>query len=150
MRGFVAIGLDNPKSAANVGGTLRAAGVYGASLLVLGGPRPEKMVRHPADTMKAWRHMPTILVPDVMDAIPYRSVPVAVDLVKDAIPLPEFVHPERAYYVFGAEDATLGNRVLSQCAHRVMVPTSHCMNLACCVNVILYDRLAKQWKGEDR
>lgn len=148
MRGFVAIGLDNPKSGENVGGTLRAAGVYGASLVVLGGPRPDKIVRHPTDTMKAWRHIPTIMVPDVMEVIPYKSVPVAVDLVEGATPLPEFKHPERAYYIFGAEDATLGNRVLSKCAHRIMVPTSYCMNLAACVNVILYSRLAQQWKGE--
>ena len=143
-RGFAAIALDNPKSGKNVGGTMRAAYVYGAALIVLGGHRPDKLLRHPTDTMKAYRHMPLIRSPDVFDALPYDTVPVAVDLVDDAQSLVDFDHPERAFYVFGAEDATLGRRVIDRCVHRVMVPTRRCMNLAATVNVVLYDRLAKQ------
>jgi len=79
MRGYAAIGLDNPKNGVNVGGTLRAAGVYGASLVVLGGARP-KSIRHCSDTMAAYRHIPTVLVDDVFDALPFDCVPVAVDL----------------------------------------------------------------------
>lgn len=40
MSGFAAIGLDNPKTPSNIGSAMRAAGCYGASLVVLGGPRP--------------------------------------------------------------------------------------------------------------
>ena len=58
--------------------------------------------------------------------------------------LPEYQHPERAFYIFGAEDATLGARVLDRCRDRVFVPTVRCMNLAATVNVVLYDRMAKQ------
>ncbi len=50
---------------------MRAAGCYGASLVVLGGPRPERLSRCPTDTQKAWRHLPHILCEDVFDAIPY-------------------------------------------------------------------------------
>jgi tRNA(Leu) C34 or U34 (ribose-2'-O)-methylase TrmL len=32
MRGYAAIGLDNPKCSENVGSALRACGVYGASM----------------------------------------------------------------------------------------------------------------------
>jgi hypothetical protein len=32
LRGYAAIGLDNPKNNINVGAALRAAGVYGAAL----------------------------------------------------------------------------------------------------------------------
>lgn len=144
MRGFACIALDNPKTPANIGAAMRAAGCYGASLVVLGGPRPERLSRCPTDTQKAWRHLPHILCEDVFDAIPYDCVPVAVDLVDGAHPLPRYVHPERAFYIFGAEDATLGRRVIERCRDKVMVPTKFCMNLAATVNVILYDRMVKQ------
>lgn len=140
MRGYAAIGLDNPKSAANVGSVLRAAHVYGAAMVIVSGHRFQK---HSTDTTKAWRHMPLVETEDVFDAIPYDCVPVAVDLVEGATPLPRYRHPERAFYIFGAEDATLGKRILDRCRDKIMVPTNFCMNLAATANVILYDRLAK-------
>lgn len=144
MRGYAAIGLDNPKSNINVGSVLRAAGVYNASMVAASGGRwrSEK-----TDTMRAYRHMPFMNnIENLKDIIPYDCVPVAVDIIEGAIPLPEYKHPERAFYVFGAEDATLGNRVLSWCRDTIYIPTNGCMNLAATVNVILYDRLCKQSK----
>jgi tRNA(Leu) C34 or U34 (ribose-2'-O)-methylase TrmL len=79
----------------------------------------------------------------VFDVIPYDCVPVAVDLVDGAHSLPNYRHPERAFYVFGPEDGTLGKAVIDRCRDKIMVPTRFCMNLAATVNVILYDRLAK-------
>jgi len=144
MRGYAAIGLDNPKNPINVGSVLRAAGVYGAAFVAVSGDRiPYKYHRTPTDTMKHYRHMPLIRVADLSTIIPFDCVPVAVDLVEDAISLPEYTHPERAFYIFGGEDATLGHRVLSWCRDTIMIPTDGCMNLAACVNVVLYDRLAK-------
>ena len=141
MRGFAAIGLDNPKTPANVGAALRAAGVYGAAFVAASGGR-----LHPGstDTMKAYRHLPLLRPSDLFDLLPYDCVPVAVDLIEGATPLHEYQHPERAYYIFGAEDATLGARIIDRCRDVVYVPTNGCMNLAATVNVILYDRLAKQ------
>lgn len=141
-RGYAAIGLHQPKNSINVGSVLRAAACYDASLVVCGGSR-NRYRKTPTDTTKAWRHIPMQLVDDLHWAIPYGCVPVAVDLVDDATPLHEFKHPERAFYVFGPEDGTLGESVLSWCARRVYVPTRYCMNLAACVNVVLYDRQAK-------
>lgn len=141
MRGFAAIGLDNPKSACNIGSALRACGVYGAAMLATTGAR---FGRAATDTMNAYRHMPWLRVDDLHDILPYDCVPVAVDLIEGATPLPEYKHPERAFYVFGAEDATLGQRTLSWCRDVVYVPTNGCMNLAATVNVILYDRAAKR------
>ena len=146
-RGYAAIALDNPKNPLNVGAACRAVSCYDASLIVLGGQRFRKW---PTDTRKTWRHTPLLEVGDVFDAIPYDCVPVAVDLVAGAIALPQYVHPDRAFYVFGAEDATLGDRILSRCRDRIFVPTRGCMNLAAAVNVVLYDRAAKrnEWVGE--
>ena len=69
---------------------------------------------------------------------------VAIELVEGAKELPSYAHPLRAFYIFGPEDGTLGKSVLSWCRDVVMVPTAHCMNLAATVNVVLYDRMAKE------
>ena len=141
MRGYACIGLDNPKTDINVGSVLRAAGIYGAAMVATSGRRYKKAA---TDTMKHHRHIPLLCVSELRDVIPFDCVPVAVDLVAGAQSLIEYEHPARAFYIFGAEDATLGERVLSWCREAVMIPTDGCMNLAACVNVVLYDRLAKQ------
>lgn len=141
MRGFASIGLVRPKDTRNVGAVLRAAHVYGAAMVAIQGDRTS--VTSPADTTKAYRHMPCLRGDDLFDLCPYGAMPVAVDLVPGATPLPRFVHPHAAFYIFGPEDGTLGRSVLDRCRYRVMVPTRHCMNLAATVNVVLYDRMAK-------
>jgi tRNA(Leu) C34 or U34 (ribose-2'-O)-methylase TrmL len=144
MRGFSSIGLHNPKTPENVGSVLRAATCYEASLVAVAGSRYRRSV---TDTTKAWRHLPLLQVDDLRQAVPFEAIPVAVDLVPDAIELPEYKHPERAFYIFGPEDGTLDESVLSWCRDRIMVPTAHCMNLAATVNVVLYDRLSKRLRG---
>lgn len=146
MRGFTSIGLVRPKDANNVGSVLRAAFCYGAAMVAIQGDRSP--VRASTDTPKAWRHIPVLRGDDLHALIPFDAVPVAVDLVDDAVELPAFQHPLRAFYVFGPEDGTLGKSVLDWCPHRVMVPTRSCMNLAATVNVVLYDRMAKAHRQE--
>ena len=144
MRGYACIGLDNPKNPINVGSALRAAGVFGAAFVAVSGDRiPYKYHTTPTDTMKHYRHLPLIRTDNLYNIIPFDCVPVAVDLVENARPLPAYTHPERAFYIFGGEDATLGQRVLSWCRDVIMIPTNGCMNLAACVNVVLYDRMMK-------
>lgn len=145
MRGFASIGLVRPKDVANVGAVLRAAFCYEVAMVAIQGDRTP--VRSRLDTPKAWRHIPVIRGDDLHAMIPFDAVPVAVDLVDDAISLPAFQHPQRAFYVFGPEDGTLGKAILDWCEHRVMVQTRMCMNLAATVNVVLYDRLAKAERG---
>lgn len=144
MRGYAAIGLHRPKDPANIGGVLRAAHCYGAHMVALSGERMSaKQICAATNTSKAERHIPILRGADLKALIPYGAIPVAVDLVDDAVSLPHFVHPRSAFYVFGPEDGTLGKAVLEWCPFRVMVPTALCMNLAATVNVVLYDRLAK-------
>lgn len=144
-RGFFAIGLDNPKTPANIGAVLRACGCYGAAMLAISGTRYK---RSNLDTGKAYRSIPTLQVDDLHKVVPFDCVPVAIELVEGARSLVDFVHPERAFYIFGAEDNTLGKRILDWCPHKVMIPTQACMNLAACANVVLYDRVQKQLRRE--
>ena len=146
QRGYCCIGLDNPKTAVNIGGVLRAAGCYGASAVFVSGTRYKN---NRADTQKAWRHLPFFEIENFSkDCFPKDCIGVAVDLVEGARPLPNYIHPERAIYFFGAEDRTLGEDVLKLCRDKVYIPMSYCMNLAACVNVVLYDRLAKNSKNK--
>lgn len=140
-RGFAAIGLHQPKTPSNVGSALRAAHCYGAAIVAKTGNRYEKSG---TDTMKAWRHLPLLQVDDLFAVVPHDCVPVAVDLLDDARDLRTYVHPERAFYIFGPEDGTLGKAITDRCRDKVFVPTAFCMNLAATVNVVLYDRMAKR------
>jgi len=146
MRGFVAIGLQNPKYPHNVGSVFRAAGCYNADLIVIGGRRLCNYQKLSADTMKAWRHIPTVICEDLFSAMPLGAIPVCVEILPDAVPLPNFVHPERAFYIFGPEDGSLGSAIHKRCPYKISIPTTHCMNLAATVNVVLYDRMAKDMK----
>lgn len=96
------------------------------------------------DTMKQHRHIPLLRFKTIDQAIPYDYVPVAVDLVEGAVSLVDYQHPERAFCIFGPEDGTLSEKVLSKCRDRVMIPMKGCSNLAATVNVVLYDRLVKR------
>ncbi len=138
QRGYAAVGLYHPKNAINVGAVLRACGCYGAAFLATTGQRYRKA---PTDTMCAVKRLPLLQVDDLRDVIPYDCVPIAVELSKDARPIHELRHPERAFYVFGPEDGSLGSAVLDWCPGRpVYIPTNGCMNLAATVNVVMYDR----------
>jgi len=140
-RGYAAIGLHKPKTDCNIATALRACGCYGVSMMAISGARYSK---HCADTMKRHRHMPLLQVEELREIIPYDCVPVAVDILAGAIPLHKYAHPERAFYIFGPEDGTLGKAVTDYCRDAVYIPTNACMNLAATVNVVLYDRQAKQ------
>ena len=142
MKGFAAVGLVRPKDHHNVGAILRAAFCYDASMIAIEGDRTP--IRSFVDTPKAWRKIPTLRHEDLSQIIPYDAVPIAVDLVDGAEDLVDFEHPERAFYIFGPEDGTLGAKHLSFCHRRVMLPTRTCLNLASCVSTVLYDRLSKQ------
>lgn len=144
MRGYAAIGLDRPKDTANLGGVLRAAGCYGASLVMLSGGR---MGKYATDTMKAYRHLPCVEVDELLGHVPFGAVPVVVEIVERAKCLFDFVHPHSAFYIFGPEDSSVKKDIVDRIPLVIQIPTNGCMNLAATVNVVLYDRLAKQQRA---
>lgn len=141
--GYAGIGLINPKFEHNVGSVMRAAGCYGAAFVVTTGKRYHGSG---ADTQSQIKRTPLFKTDrlSLKDFIPHDCVPVAVDLIEGAIPLPGYIHPKRAFYIFGPEDGTLGQSITSWCRDVIYIPTAYCMNLAATVNVVLYDRLAKR------
>lgn len=145
--GYAAVGLFMPKNPINVGQVLRAAGCYGAALVCSTGRRYAKA---PTDTHNTAARIPFQEVDDLRTVIPRGCVPVAVDIIAGGVALPSYDHPPRAFYIFGPEDGTLGRDVTAWCRDVVFVPTYGCMNLAACVNVVLYDRAVKRSEWPER
>jgi tRNA(Leu) C34 or U34 (ribose-2'-O)-methylase TrmL len=141
MRGYAAIGLDRCKSRENLGGVLRAAGCYDASMVMVSGGR---MGRYATDTMRAYKHLPCLEVDDLLASVPYGATPVVVELTDGSRDIVNYVHPESAFYIFGPEDGSVRKEIVDRVQHVIQIPTRHCMNLAATVNVVLYDRLAKR------
>ena len=138
---YCGIGLYNPKSSCNVGSALRAAECYGADFIAATGIRYQKSA---TDTSKSIYTIPLFQVEDLHKIIPYACVPVAIEFISTSTSLFEYKHPDRAFYIFGPEDGTLGHKVLDWCRDIVYIPTKICMNLAATINVVLYDRMCKE------
>lgn len=139
----VSIALTNPKSATNVGAVMRAAGCYQADKVIYSGTRYDKALKFQTDTKSVSLKIPLQHVDDFFEDLAADTQVICVELVEGATPLPDFVHPEKALYIFGPEDGTISQAVLNKANSVVYVPTIGCMNLAASVNVVLYDRLAK-------
>ncbi len=142
-RSSVFIGLSNPKSPTNVGGVMRAAGCFGAAAVFYTGQRYDRSARFHTDTQDAKQEIPLTGVSCLLDSAPADAKIVCVELVEGATSLPAYHHPDRALYIFGPEDGTLSQDIIDRADDVVFIPTSHCMNLAATVNVVLYDRIAK-------
>jgi len=142
----VTIGLSNPKSATNVGAVMRAAGCYGADNVLYTGSRYDRAVKLNTDTKKINTLIPLTAQQDLLENKAADVKVICVDLVEGAIPLPNFVHPTKALYLFGPEDGTLNQKLIDKADAVIYIPTIGCMNLAASVNVVLYDRLAKSAK----
>lgn len=139
----IGIGLTDPKSPSNVGAVMRAAGCFKVDSVVYSGKRFNRAARFHTDTKDASKSIPLAGVTCLLEDVPSDMTVVCVELVEGAIPLPEYQHPDRAFYVFGPEDGTISQQVIDRADAVVYVPTIGCLNLAATVNVVLYDRVAK-------
>lgn len=139
----VVIGLINPKSPTNVGAVMRAAGCFQSNKVCYTGKRYAQAAKFSTDTKNMSARIPLEQVESFGEARSEGEELVCVDLVEGAVALPEFSHPDKAFYVFGPEDGTINQSIIDKADHVVYVPTVGCLNLAASVNLVLYDRLAK-------
>ncbi|MCZ6539104.1 MAG: hypothetical protein O6922_04685 [Chloroflexi bacterium] len=147
-RGFGCIALDRPTDGVNVGHALRAALGFGARMVILGGADPKINVRKlSTDPGRAYRHVPVLEVDDIFEAMPHDCTPVAVEITDDAVDLVNFVHPERACYIFGPENGSISPQILEKCRSVVKIATTMSLNLGMTVNIVMYDRLAKSTRN---
>jgi tRNA(Leu) C34 or U34 (ribose-2'-O)-methylase TrmL len=145
----VSIGLTNPKSPGNVDSVMRAAGNFQVDAVFYTGTRYPRAVTLNQRTVnlsrKVSRNIPLAGVSCLLDSMANDMKIVCVELVEGAIALPEYQHPDSAFYIFGPEDGTIEQDIIDKADAVVYVPTVECMNLAATVNVVLYDRLAKSF-----
>lgn len=161
-----AVYLVNPKFPHNVGGALRACAVFDLPLLVWSGnrvppvdawpegarlPREERIKAYQKVTMiGGWKDEQMLnAIDELSEDGPRNFTPVAVEVSDNAESLVDFVHPDLPFYVFGPEDGGIPKGLRTVCHRFVTIPTDGCMNLAAAINVVLYDRLAKQSKTTD-
>lgn len=153
-KSHITIALTNPKSPTNVGAVMRAAGCYNADQVIYNGNRYALAAKYNKNTLKTdtfnmQDKIPLlqvesfISIKDSLESIPPTAKIICVDLVEGATPLPHFIHPSEAVYIFGPEDSSVKQDIIDIADEVVYVPTVGCMNLAATVNVLLYDRLAK-------
>jgi tRNA(Leu) C34 or U34 (ribose-2'-O)-methylase TrmL len=148
-RGYAIVALDGPTDPVNVGHTLRAAMCFDTRMVVLGNPDPAINLRRlSTDPGRTWRHTPVMSVENIFESLPYRCIPVAIELTDDAEDLVDFQHPERACYIFGPENSSLSKETLAKCDHVLKIPVDLPLNLAATVNVVLYDRMLKMRRPE--
>ncbi|MDP4598693.1 MAG: RNA methyltransferase [Pseudomonadales bacterium] len=137
------IGLVNPKSPANIGSVMRAAGCFGAAGVFYTGTRFERAARFNTDTKDISSRIPLNAASDLLDVAPADCKIVCIELVEGAISLADFQHPHAAFYIFGPEDGTISQQLIDHADAVVYIPTTGCLNLAATVNIVLYDRSAK-------
>lgn len=134
------IGISNSKSDVNVGAALRNAGAFGVNFIAFTGKRFSNSA---LDTAKSRKNIPIFRTDNLYNIIPNDCIPVAVEIMEDSENIEDFVHPEKAFYIFGAEDQTLGQKVTGFCKHKIYIPSTYCLNLATSIGIVLYDRQRK-------
>ena len=141
------IGLINPKSPNNVSSVMRSAGNFGVDNVFYTGKRyPRALMRNPDIpdmSRQVGQTIPLSGVDCLFDTVPENMTVVCVEFAENAISLPEYEHPDNAFYIFGPEDGSLSQDIIDKSDTVVYVPTIGCMNLSATVNVLLYDRLMK-------
>ena len=142
MNGYFAVGIYRPKREVNVGGLVRSAHCFGASMVFTIGKRYR---REASDTTKAEGAVPFIhfeTFDEFRSHVPSNADLVGVEMAPDSVALSSFVHPKRAVYLFGAEDHGLPAHVLGACGHVVEIESANpwSLNVASAGTVVLHDR----------
>ena len=142
-RGFFEIGIYRSKTSANVGTLWRSAFQMGAAGIFTVGRRYPQQA---SDTVKAYKHVPYREYTDfdaLVEGLPYSCPLVAVEM--GGKPMQNFVHPERAMYLLGAEDHGIPPTLLARCHHVISLPSirTQSYNVAVAGSMVMFDRQSK-------
>ena len=146
-RGYFGVAAYSPKTKENVGTLWRSANIFGAAFISIVAGRYFKQA---SDTMQTHRHVPLYehdTFDDFFAHLPHDCQLLGVELCDGARDLVSYRHPERAVYLLGPEDGSLPPAVLKRCHQRLIIPGTHCLNLAVAGSIVLYDRIAKAQRG---
>lgn len=144
LRGYCGIGIFHPKIEHNIGTLWRSAHCMGASFIFTIGRRYSHQA---SDTTKAYKEIPLFNYRDMEELcenIPHGCKLVGVEQTKTSRPLNNYVHPNNAIYLLGAEDHGLSEQVCMQCHDLIEIPNIPiCLNVTTAGSIVLYDRMAK-------
>jgi tRNA(Leu) C34 or U34 (ribose-2'-O)-methylase TrmL len=153
-----AVVMLEPKFVVNVASMVRNCAAFGIEWLILTGDRLEIPTGRKGDRMPRQERMREyrtvkIVQSDFPTVLFKRQdiVPIGVELVPGAIPLPMIEHPANAVYLLGPEDGSISKGYRALCHQIVAIPSLHCLNVAQAGGIVLYDRMASLWrqgKGE--
>ena len=140
-RGYFAIGAERISKSLNLGNLMRSAHGFGAAFTFTVGATYQALEAR-ADTSKGTVHLPHYNWASVDEIrLPQGCRLVGIELLDEAIDLPEFRHPLQAAYVLGPEKGSLSPELIRRCDQVVKIPTSFCINVAMAGAIVMYDRV---------
>ena len=142
--GYFGIGVYQVKRAENVGMLWRGAWQLGASFLYTVGTRYKPTSD---DVFKSWLRLPLFRYDTFAQMVmssAYGCQLVGVEM--GGTPLPDFVHPDRAVYILGAEDGGLPIEIQERCHGVISIPSlrTASYNVAVAGTLVMYDRMVKR------
>lgn len=148
MRGYFGIGVENISKPGNLGNLMRSAHAFGASFFFTINDAIDMGELAATDTSDSPLHMPFYRYASVKDLqLPRACVLVGIELLNDAVDLPNFQHPLQAAYILGPEKGSLSDEVVKACKFTVKIPTKFCVNVGVAGALVMYDRLLSQRVG---
>lgn len=139
-RGFFGIAVYHPKNTANVGTLWRTADIMGADFFATIGRRYQ---RQASDTRKSWRHVPLFEFGDFdafFESLPREAKLIGVEMAAGSKLLDNFIHPERAVYLLGAEDHGLPPAIIKRCHEIVQLRGEMSLNVGVAGSLVAYHR----------
>jgi len=143
IRGYFGIGCYGMKTSFNYGTLFRSAKILGADFIFLINTRFKVQS---SDTVKSHNHLPLYQYENFKqfnDNRPYGAELVGIELDEKSKPISEFVHPQKAIYLLGAEDTGLPKEVINQCQHLIQLPGEFSLNVSVAGSIVLFDRINK-------
>lgn len=143
IKGYFGIGIENAKTVHNIGCLYRSAHALGADFIFMIGTRYK---RQASDTTFALKHIPFYEHKDFQSF--YENMPkncrlIGVEISGTSRPITNYIHPERAIYLLGAEDSGLSKVSRAACHDMIEIPSKFCLNVATAGSIIMYDRNLK-------
>ena len=141
--GFFGIGILNNTDEINIGTLWRSAYILGASFIFTVG---KKYKLEGSDVTKSWTKIPLYhyqTFDELKENLPFSTQLVAVEMGETAVPLGEYVHPDRSVYLLGNEISGLPPQIVEQCQSVIKLPGEYSLNVAVTGSIVMYDRKNK-------
>ena len=142
-KGYFGIGIHQCKKECNIGTLFRSAVILWANFVFTIG-KEYKWQR--SDTIESYKYIPLFNFKNFetfQENRPLRCKLVGVEINEKSEDLCKYQHTERSIYLLGSEDSGLPDDILKHCQSIVQLPGDHCLNVATCGSIVMYDRIIK-------